>query len=130
MTPPTVQFIPASTSAYLTLATTTGWSINPSDPIRTSLGYVAGPAGPNSTRFDVRSDGFRGFIYFVDQASRDAWRAVYAGFTTLRITDGSSNVYENTSCTFNQFTTTTVVLNGTWTGTLPTNSASIIEIAP
>jgi len=120
----------APSSAFLTLATTTGWTIDPEPSVRTAVGFVAGPAGPDTTGFLIRSDSFAGFLYFVDQTARDAWRSLYASYTTLRITDGSANVYENTACTFDTFTSDSVVLRGSWTGTLPTNSASIIEIAP
>ena len=130
MSPPTVQFIAAPSSAFLTLATTTGWTIGSPPTIRTAVGFVAGPAGLNTTSFDVRSDAFGGFLRFVDQTARDAWRSLYASFTTFRITDGAANVYENTACTFDAFTSNSVVFRGSWAGTLPTNSASIIEIAP
>jgi hypothetical protein len=130
MTPPNVQFIPAVTSNYETLGTCTGWQINPYQPIRRSIGYTAGSSGLGTTQVDIRSDGFVGFIYFVDATARSNWQSLFSGYTTFRVTDGNSNVYENVSCTFNTFTSTTVSLGGSWTGTLPTNTASIIEIAP
>jgi hypothetical protein len=129
MTPPTVQFIPASAPTVEVVGTCTGWSVQTTNPIRSANGWTAGPFGTGSIDMDLRNDSLGAFIRFNNGTNASAFIASHGARNIEIVHDSGTYAWNNSSGGgMSIFATVFVRLNlSGWSGTIPdaTDAASV-----
>ena len=121
-------FFPSPAVLAEVIATCTGWTVQPFQPIRVANGLSAGPYGTGILEVYLRSDGYGAFFDFGN--GTNATNFLSSNSSRDIVIDHDSGIYlwDTTAATMSVFATQYITLPLTgWSGTIPgaTDAATI-----